>query len=318
MPPPSSPSSFGAVVVILMILLLLGTSELSKSPPSLQLRAPLAARSGRRRVGVGLGVGLGGAGGDGGAARRLDLQVVILSQAANARKRAAVRLASLSTLDAEAYSASYYFSLTRPASPGELEQLAAENETHGDLRFSPEGVQDVDLARKVWLEVRAAAAANASRFWIKLDDDHMVFYDRLFENLSLMPQSRLLWGRRGSGAISEFDATLYTNNAYLMSADVLQAVAADPSAATCFKLPGDDYCIGRSATTAGSAELVDDPRWHNDDDGDPSLCLCRRWTLEDETSIVVHHVKPQVMEAFATNKTRFAEMRFPDRNYARR
>ena len=289
MPPPSSSSWYGAAVVIVMILLLLGTSELSKDSPSL-LRAPLAARSvpGRRRVGLGLGPG--GASGGAGAARRLDLQVMILSQAANARKRAAVRLASLSTLDAEANSASYYFSLTRPASPGELEQLAAENETHGDLRFSPEGVQDVDLARKVWLEVRAAAAANASRYWIKLDDDHMVFYDRLFENLSLMPQLRLLWGRRGSGAISEFDDTLYTNNAYLMSADVLQAVAADPSAATCFKLPGDDYCIGRSATTAGSAELVDDPRWHNDDDGDPSLCLCRRWTLEDETSIVVHHV----------------------------
>jgi hypothetical protein len=86
----------------------------------LRCSCELTARSGRRRVGVGLGLGLGGASGDAGAAR-LDLQVTILSQAANARKRAVVRLASLSTLNAEANSASHYFSLTRPASPGKAE-----------------------------------------------------------------------------------------------------------------------------------------------------------------------------------------------------
>jgi hypothetical protein len=150
MPPPSSSSWYGAVVVIVMILLLLGTSELSKDSPSL-LRAPLAARSvpGRRRVGLGLGPG--GASGGAGAARRLDLQVMILSQAANARKRAAVRLASLSTLDAEANSASYYFSLTRPALPGEaaLEYRRTRRVHHRPAPADPRVAAAVGAAARV-------------------------------------------------------------------------------------------------------------------------------------------------------------------------
>jgi hypothetical protein len=242
---------------------------------------------------------------------------MILSQPDHARKRAAVRLASLSTLDAELHLVSYYFAITRPPEGSEAARaLAAENATHGDLRFTAEGVADTDLAQKVWQEIRAAAECADARYWLKLDDDHMCFYDRLMAELPLLPAERLLWGRRGSGAVFEGDPTIYTNNAYLMSADVLQQVASDALAGSCLKLPGDDYCIGRSATTIGAAVLVDDPRWHNDDDGDPALCLCRHWTLEDTNSIVVHHVMPQLMEAFATNKTRFAEMRYPDRLYA--
>jgi cytosine/adenosine deaminase-related metal-dependent hydrolase len=34
--------------------------------------------------------------------------------------------------------------------------------------------------------------------------------------LPLLPATRLLWGRRGSGAVFEGDPTLYMNNAYLM------------------------------------------------------------------------------------------------------
>ena len=169
----------------------------------------------------------------------------------------------------------------------------------------------------MWLALRAAAERADAPFLLKVDDDHMVFYDRLLQELQALPRRGLLWGRRGSGASFEGDATAYTNSAYLMSEDVLRAVAADAEAGTCaHPAPGEDYCIGRSATGKVGAELVDDGRWHNDDDGDPRLCLCRRWTLEDASSLVVHHVRPQLMEAFARNKTGFALMRFPDRNYA--
>ena len=249
----------------------------------------------------------------------LDLRVMILSMASSSRKRAAVRLASLPTVDASAFRVGYLFLLTRPPDEEARRALAEENATFGDLHFADDAVLDADLAMKVWRALGEAAARADAPFFLKLDDDHMVFYDRLLAALEMLPRSGLLWGRRGSGANFEGDPVVYTNNAYLLSKDVLQAVAADAQAGSCsHPVPGEDYCTGRSATGAGGAALIDDNRWHNDDEGLEHLCLCRHWTLEDETSIVVHHVKPQVMEAFATNKTRFAEMRFPDRNYARR
>jgi hypothetical protein len=242
---------------------------------------------------------------------------MILSQAASVRKRAAVRRASLPTVPAATYRVGYLFLLTRPPDAEARSLLAAENATFGDLHFADDTVRDADLAKKVWLGLRAAAELADAPFFLKVDDDHMVFYDRLLQELEALPRRGLLWGRRGSGANFEGDPVVYTNNAYLMSEDVLQAVAADADAGTCaHPVPGEDYCTGRSATGPGKAELFDDTRWHNDDDGDPRLCLCRRWTLEDESSIVVHHVKPQLMEAFVANKTLFAIMRYPDRNYA--
>ena len=248
----------------------------------------------------------------------LDLRVMILSMASSARKRAAVRLASLPTVDASAFRVGYLFLLTQPPGEEARRALAEENATFGDLHFADDAVLDADLAMKVWRALGEAAARADAPFFLKLDDDHMVFYDRLLAALEAMPRSGLLWGRRGSGANFEGDPVVYTNNAYLMSEDVLQAVAADAQAGSCaHPVPGEDYCTGRSATGAGGATLIDDHRWHNDDDGDPRLCLCRHWTLEDESSIVVHHVKPQLMEAFATNKPRFEHMRYPDRLYAR-
>jgi hypothetical protein len=317
-------SATGAYVVVPLLLLLLLLILAGESMPvlqqpqvALQLKRNSFSRSGSPCAAVGVLAGALNACNSDVPYQHLDLRVMILSQAASARKRAAVRLASLSTVDAASFRVAYFFLLTRP--PGEIERkaLVAENVTNGDLHYADDTVRDNDLAQKVWLALRAVAELADASFFLKVDDDHMVFYDRLLQELQALPRRGLLWGRRGSGANFEGDPTVYTNNAYLMSLDVLQAVAADADAGTCaHPVPGEDYCLGRSATSKGGAELVDDSRWHNDDDGDPRLCLCRRWTLDDTSSIVVHHVKPQLMEAFATNKTKFALMLFPDRNYA--
>ena len=247
----------------------------------------------------------------------LNLQVVILSRPSTFSKRAAVRLASLPTISlANSYRISYFFVLSRPSSYELLESIRLENESYGDLRFADDSASDNDLSKKVWLTLRSVAARKNTKFLLKIDDDHMVFYDRLMNELENLSTQRLLWGRRGSGAVSEHDRTIYTNNAYLMSADVLDRVAEDIEAGTCGNLPGEDYCMGRSATGKGGAELFDDHRWFNDDDGDPRLCLCKHWTLEDTSALVIHHVRPQLMEAYARNKTLFSQMRYPDRNYA--
>ena len=108
----------------------------------------------------------------------LDLRVMILSMASSARKRAAVRLASLPTVDASAFRVGYLFLLTQP--PGEEAQraLSEENATFGDLHFADDAVLDADLAMKVWRALGEAAARADAPFFLKLDDDHMVFYDR--------------------------------------------------------------------------------------------------------------------------------------------
>jgi hypothetical protein len=89
--------------------------------------------------------------------------------------------------------------------------------------------------------------------------------------------------RRGSGAVFEGDPTIYTNNAYLMSADVLQQVASDALAGSCLKLPGDDYCIGRSATTVGAAVLIADSRWHMTMRGAPPCASVATGRLKIQT-----------------------------------
>lgn len=310
-PPPSSAaaprSSRGPLAGPLALLALVALLLLD--PDAV---APLSAISQRALVAIG-GDDARGGGAAPPCGPELELDVFILSQPGSARKRAAVRIASLSRLVGRC--ASHHFLLTRPRDAGEQRSLTEENSTHGDLRYADSAAEDWDLAKKVWLEVRAAAARANAAFLLKVDDDHMVFYDRLLDQLQNLPRERLLWGRRGSGAVFEGDPTVYTNNAYLMSADVVRAVADDAAAGTCLKMPGDDYCIGRSATGRGGAELIDDPRWFNDDKGDERVCLCRHWTLADEDALVVHHVRPQLLEAFARNKTLFEEMRFPDRNY---
>ena len=257
--------------------------------------------------------------------------------ALGARKRAAVRDVSLARVDAARFAVAYSFLLTAPdpaaaaaqavedgasgaagaaAAAAAMRLLEDENATHGDLRFADSTAEDADLSMKVWLELRAAAALGDHLFLLKCDDDHMVFYDRLLpELLERAPREFLLWGRQGSGATFEGDPTQYTNSAYVMSADVVDAVAADVQASTCHNSPGEDFCMGRSATAGFGAVLRNDERWFNDDTGDPSLCLCKPWTLEDGDALLVHHVRPQLLEAFARNKTRFAEMRYPDRSY---
>ena len=323
-------SARGLLLLGTLLLLFLDSGEPQRGPvapqPLLLVTQRARSATGVCAAGEGAGAGVlagrgacggGHAGGANSVDRRLDLRVMILSRPATKRKRAAVRLASLPTVDAAAFRVAYLFYLTRPPDEETQRALAEENATYGDLHFADDSVADADLSKKVWLGLGEAAARGDAPFLLKLDDDHMVFYDRLLAALEFLPRTGLLWGRRGSGANFEGDPVVYTNNAYLMSEDVLQAVAADAEAGTCaHPVPGEDYCTGRSATGAGKAELIDDSRWHNDDEGLEHLCLCRHWTLEDETSIVVHHVKPQLMEAFATNKTLFASMRFPDRYYA--
>ena len=83
----------------------------------------------------------GGGGGGGAPPRRLDLRVMILSQAASGRKRAAVRRASLPTVPAATYRVGYLFLLTRPPDVEARSLLAAENATFGDLHFADDTVR---------------------------------------------------------------------------------------------------------------------------------------------------------------------------------
>ena len=65
------------------------------------------------------------------------------------------------------YLVSYYLAISRPPEGSGLARaLAAENATHGDLRFTAEGVADKDLAQKVWQEIRAAAECADARYWL--------------------------------------------------------------------------------------------------------------------------------------------------------
>jgi hypothetical protein len=132
----------------------------------------------------------------------------------------------------------------------------------------------------------------------------------MFEKLKTLPSTNLLWGRQGSGYGPR--GSIYTNNAIFLSMDIVDRVALDEGASTCGK--EDDFCIGNSATRHG-AVIIDDHQWINDDTGQPNLCLCAPWTIESDV-IVVHHVHPEVMEAFVDNKDLFSKMRYPHRNYA--
>ena len=256
----------------------------------------------------------------------VDLQVMLLSRYGTHRKRAAVRRVSLAlvtqqraafdelddaNLTSRALRVAYYFAITQPDDVAEVAELLLENATHGDIYFTATGVDNIDLSRKVWEELRIAAHHGAARWFLKADDDHMIFYDLMLRELAGSPSAGLFWGRRGTG-----HSGTYTNSAYLMSFDVLEAVSSDVRASTCGNDPGEDYCIGTAAIDrSGLVRLFrDDIRWYNDDNGLAHLCLCAHW-LEETPTLVVHHVRPQLMEAWADNRTLFQKMRYPDRNW---
>ena len=242
---------------------------------------------------------------------QLDLLIIIISTPKNVLKRKAVRRTTISRIPYLEYSVLYYFLITKPESLTLQNTLIEENATYGDISFAQEGFADYDTSRKVWMELRLASARSFGRpkFILKCDDDHFIFYEKMFEKLKTLPSTNLLWGRQGSGYGPP--GSVYTNNAIFLSMDIVDRIALDDAASTCGK--EDDFCIGNSATRHG-AGIIDDHQWINDDTGQPNLCLCAPWTLDSDV-IVVHHVHPEVMEAFVDNKDLFTKMRYPNRNY---
>jgi len=242
----------------------------------------------------------------------IDLLIMIASASGNVRKRNAVRRTTLSRIPFMEYSVLYYFFVTKPDNVTAQTLLSEENATFGDISFADRRYPDFDTSHKVWMELKLASARLYGRpkFLLKCDDDHFIFYEKFFEKLQTLSTTNLIWGRQGNGYGPP--GSIYTNNAVLMSMDIVDRVALDERASICGK--EDDHCIGTSATRHG-AQIVDDHQWMNDDIGEVDRCLCAPWTLESNV-IVVHHVHPEVMEAFVDDKELFTKMRYPHRNYA--
>jgi len=241
----------------------------------------------------------------------LDLLIIIISTPKNVIKRKAVRNTTIPRIPFLEYSVRYYFLITKPESVALQNTLIEENSSYGDISFAHEGISDFDTSRKVWMELRLASTRSYGRpkFILKCDDDHFIFYEKLFMKLKTLPYTNLLWGRQGSGYGPP--GSIYTNNAIFLSMDVVDRISLDDEASICGK--EDDFCIGNSATRHG-AVIVDDHQWINDDVGQANLCLCAPWKVDSDV-IVVHHVHPEVMEAFVNDKEHFSKLRYPHRNY---
>jgi hypothetical protein len=158
----------------------------------------------------------------------LDLQIVYLSRATQegGARRASIRR-TFSLLDASVYRVAYYWVLTPPADKEALEALRAENSTYGDIAWANPALQDPELTTKVWDEMRVGAAApNAPPFWVKLDDDVLVLWERFMPVLYMeMPQEGLVWCSQGVG-----HQGIYCNGPYLWSMDVVRRLASDVGA----------------------------------------------------------------------------------------
>lgn len=57
-----------------------------------------------------------------------------------------------------------------------------------------------------------------------------------------------------------------------------------------------------------------DKRWHSDDMGKQSTCVCKPWTLGSD-SIVVHHPHPLLTRLWYENRTQFGLLGHPFRPY---
>lgn len=237
----------------------------------------------------------------------LDLLMTVISSPTElgARKRAAVREASISLIDADKFAVAYYFLMSRPSAPAMALQLQEENATTEDLVFCDDSIADIDLSRKYWVEMNHERRLNRSAYTMVGDDDLMVRYDLLLPELQFMPRVGFVWGRQGL----ERDM----KSAVLMSRDLAAAFASDPAGPTCGR--NADFCVSRSVMPRAD-RIFNDERWHNDDRGDKNLCLCKEWTLESE-SLVIHHVTPFLLHTWASDKALFAELEYPIRSYRR-
>jgi hypothetical protein len=205
---------------------------------------------------------------------------------------------------------SYYWLLTPPSDAAALAAVLAENATHGDLAFASPAIEDGELTNKVWEEMVLAAALKQAPFWAKMDDDAVILWDRFLPTLyKEMPREGLVWCSQGSG-----HGGLYCTGPYLFSLDVVRRFAGD-AGACCGGGNMDDWWFpnigwnNRAIWNFGA-----DRRWHNDDMGQEYICACKPWTLTSD-SLVVHKVNPPLLEAWLTNKTRFALLGQPHHRY---
>jgi hypothetical protein len=241
----------------------------------------------------------------------LDLVVCYLSRARekNAARRAMLRQ-SLALLDTATYRVAYYWLLTPPTDAAVLAALLAENATHGDLAFASATIEDGELTGKVWAEMRHAAALKQAPFWAKMDDDAAILWDRFLPTLyKEMPRQGLVWCSQGSG-----QGGLYCTGPYLFSMDVVQRFASDEGACCGGGSIDDWWFPNRGWNNRAIWNFGADRRWHNDDMGQEYICACKPWTLTSD-SLVVHKVNPPLLEAWLTNKTRFALLGQPHHRY---
>jgi hypothetical protein len=241
----------------------------------------------------------------------LDLVVCYLSRAQpkNAARRAMLRR-SLALLDVATFRVAYYWVLTPPKEAGALAAVLAENATHGDLHFASPLIDDGELANKVWDEMRHAAALAQAPFWAKMDDDAVILWDRFLPALYReMPREGLVWCSQGSG-----HGGLYCTGPYLFSMDVVKRFASDEGACCGGGNIDDWFFPNRGWDNRAIWNFGADRRWHNDDMGQEYICACKPWTLTSD-SLVVHKVKPALLEAWLTNKTRFALLGQPHHRY---
>jgi hypothetical protein len=281
----------------------------------------------------------------------LDLQVLFLSRPTptGAQRRAVVR-STFALLDAATYTVAYYWALTPPTDAATLAVVLAENATHGDIAWCNAALHDEELTNKIHDEMKAGAARGAepggAPFWVKLDDDVLVLWERFLPTLyAEMPREGLVWCGQGTG-----HAGIYCNGPYLYSMDVVARLAADQGAC-CGGGRIDDWWFPNIGWNSRAIwNFGADLRWHNEcvtravgahavrggsmalhcstlppslplpplfpcsDEGDPAICVCKRFTLTSD-SLVVHHIHSRLVTYYMSNLTVFSLVGKPLRNY---
>ena len=209
------------------------------------------------------------------ASALLDLEVFYLTMDTDMgfTRRESLRVSSLPLIDHAAFRVRHKFVFSGSQSSPPSAQLLAENATHGDLFLAPSWVEQRDLSSKVWLEMRDVAQRNATKAWFKVDDDVFIRFDLLLPELALLPETGLLWCRRGHGMFhTNGIKSPYCNGCYVMSMDVVAKVANASVAAICGY--NEDVCISGMATQLRAApNFRDDLAWHADDEGEENECL---------------------------------------------
>ena len=198
----------------------------------------------------------------------LDLQVLFLSRPTptGAQRRAVVR-STFALLDAATYTVAYYWALTPPTDAATLAAILAENATHGDIAWCNAALHDEELTNKIHDEMKAGAArgaeAGGAPFWVKLDDDVLVLWERFLPTLyAEMPREGLVWCGQGTG-----HAGIYCNGPYLYSMDVVARLAADQGAC-CGGGRIDDWWFPNIGWNSRAIwNFGADLRWHNE-------CVC--------------------------------------------